>query len=128
MTNEEFIQRRKHVRVDVDIPIVLIWPKKPLSEDTFTINLSGGGLRCLTDNMAVQLNEALKVQLALPGYIETQGFSAKVAFTQPHSTLHNKMIIGLQFQYVSPKIEQSIIQFCFQTEILNRRDKSSWSL
>lgn len=124
MTTDDEIQRRKHVRVAVSTPVVLKWPKSGQSENTLTQDLSGGGMRCTSTHTQAATGDSVTIELALPGYFEKQIFNASVVFCKPQN---EKIILGLQFSNVPPKIEQAIIQFCFQTEILNRQDKSLWS-
>ena len=66
--SKERIQRRRHVRVDAEVPVVLRLSTSSSGSllRSKTVNVSGGGLE-IVDNVGLPLNAIVKIELRLPG-------------------------------------------------------------
>ena len=63
---KERIQRRRHVRVDAEVPVILRLSTNGSLLKSKTVNLSGGGLE-IVDTVGLPINSIVKIQLRLPG-------------------------------------------------------------
>ncbi len=66
--SKERIQRRRHVRVDAEVPVLVRVSTSTTGSllKSKTLNVSGGGLE-IVDNVGLPINAIVKIELKLPG-------------------------------------------------------------
>ncbi|PXW91715.1 c-di-GMP-binding flagellar brake protein YcgR [Streptohalobacillus salinus] len=119
------IQRREYVRVDANIDIALEDQGMEIpSFSTLTSDISGGGVAVnLKDGIKVKPGTTFKTVLVLrTGPTEYHYIYATTeAIRTQQKKDHRTATLSMKFTDIDEKDRQKIIQYCFETQLKNRR-------
>ncbi|HLS36323.1 MAG TPA: flagellar brake domain-containing protein [Bacillota bacterium] len=122
-TEHKRIQRRKHVRINVDVDVAVHCPEKFFSPfTTVTKDISGGGVSIYSHGQELHRSPYVNLTLVLPFdseefyYVFTQAKFIRYKLKDNESHLSS-----FQFVNIDEKDQQRIINFCFQKERKQRK-------
>jgi c-di-GMP-binding flagellar brake protein YcgR len=120
----EVVQRRRHVRVPMEIPFQVdcYVGVSRQSHDALTLNLSGGGVRFSCARQFVT-GELIKLRLQLNGNTPAMTLSGEVVFSQVNGNRkgsHFEYVTAVQFKGLTHQQEAALVGECFRREIRMR--------
>ena len=111
------IQRRRHVRVNAECPVVLRVnrPEAPLIR-THTLNVSGGGMEIL-DKTEIPIGSMVKIELRLPGEATPIPVTGRIVRrARPNSK-------GVRIERMLASDQNRLIKFIFTRQRLELRNR-----
>ncbi|MCZ0701846.1 c-di-GMP-binding flagellar brake protein YcgR [Natronobacillus azotifigens] len=121
------IQRREYVRVDANLDVSVHHPENNfLPFTSLTTDISGGGLAILLpENHKMKAGQLLAIWIVIPTtkasnlYVSVEAEAIRI-----HEKNHqNKQLLSVKFKDIGEKDRDKIIQFCFDTQLKERRNQ-----
>lgn len=116
--SKRHIQRRRHVRVDAEVPVTL--RLSTAGSDSLlrskTVNLSGGGLE-IVDNVGLPLNAIVKIELRLPGQLTPVPLTGRIVRRARPNTK------GVKIERMILSDQDRLVKFIFTRQRLELRQR-----
>lgn len=112
---QQGIQRRRHVRVDAELPVLLRFTRPDASlVKTSTLNVSGGGME-IVDKIGLPLGALVKIELRLPGDAMPVPVTGRIV---RRARVNTK---GVQIERMLASDQERLIKFIFTRQRLEAR-------
>ena len=112
---KEGIQRRGHVRVDMELPVLLRFTRPDASlVKTQTVNVSGGGME-IVDKVGLPIGALVKIELRLPGESLPVPVTGRIVRRARANTK------GVQIERMLASDQDRLVKFIFTRQRLELR-------
>lgn len=114
--SKERIQRRRHVRVDAEVPLLLRVSATGSVLKSSTVNVSGGGLE-IVDVVGMPMNALVKIELHLPGEPKPVPMTGRIVRRARPNTK------GVKIERMILSDQDRLVKFIFARQRLELRNR-----